>query len=233
MDQATSQATGQADVGDTKRRLLDAAGEIFSAKGFKASTVREICRTARANVAAVHYHFGDKEGLYKALLVEAFEAGLRRYPPNMGLKPEASAEERLYAFVHSFLLRMLGDERFAWCGKLMARELHEPTPTLDHIVERYIMPLSDQLRHIVAELLGGDANPNDQRCLLCAMSVVGQCQYVFRTRAIVDKLAPAMRFDEDGVSGLASHVTSFSIAALKHLPRESGLTANRRSQQSC
>lgn len=208
----------RADVGDTKRRLLDAAGAIFSEKGFKASTVREICRLAKANVAAVHYHFGDKEGLYKALLVEAFEAGLRRYPPHLGLGPEASAEERLFAFVHSFLLRMLGGERFAWCGKLMARELHEPTPALDHIVERYIMPLSEQLRHIIAEILNDGTKPGDPRCLFCAMSVVGQCQYVYRTRAIVDRLAPSMLLSENGVSALAQHVTSFSIAALKHLP---------------
>lgn len=208
----------RADYGDTKRRLMEAAGEIFSEKGFKAATVREICRMAKANVAAVHYHFGDKEGLYKSLLVEAFEAGLLRYPPHMGLGPQATAEERLYAYVHSFLLRMLGSERFAWCGKLMARELHEPTQALDHIVERYIMPLAEQLRVIVAEILGNGAKPEDRRTLYCAMSVVGQCQYVFRSQAIVGKVAPTLRFDEQGIADLAQHVADFSIAALHNLP---------------
>lgn len=210
----------RADVGDTKRRLLDAAGAIFSDKGFKAATVREICRMAKANVAAVHYHFGDKEGLYKALLVEAFEAGLRRYPPHMDLGPEATGEQRLYAYVHSFLLRMVGSERFAWCGKLMARELHEPTQALDHIVERYIVPLAEQLRAIVAEILGGDAKPGDKRTLYCAMSVVGQCQHVIRSQAIVGKLTPSIRFDEEGIAALAKHIAGFSIAALHHLPQQ-------------
>jgi len=94
---------------DTKRRLMEAAGAVFSEQGFKAATVRTICRQAKANVAAVHYHFGGKEGLYTALLSEAFEAGLRRNPPDMGLPATAPAEERLFAFIHSFLLRMLGD----------------------------------------------------------------------------------------------------------------------------
>lgn len=209
----------QVEPGDTKRRLMDAAGEVFSEKGFKAATVREICRVARANVAAVHYHFGDKEGLYKALLVEAFENGLRRYPPGMNLGPEASCEERLFAFVHSFLLRMLGSERFAWCGKLMARELHEPTEALDHIVDRYILPLTEQLRTIVAEVLGGDAKPADPRTLQCAMSVVGQCQYIFRSRSVIARLIPGLRFDEAGIETLARHITTFSLSALKHMPR--------------
>jgi TetR/AcrR family transcriptional regulator, regulator of cefoperazone and chloramphenicol sensitivity len=208
------------DQGDTKRRLLEAAGDIFSDKGFKAATVREICRMARANVAAVHYHFGDKEGLYKSLLVEAFETGLRHYPPDMGLPAGAPADARLYAFVHSFLLRMLGTERFAWCGKLMARELQEPTPALDHIVERYILPLSARLRVIVAELLGGGADPDSRRAMFGSMSIVGQCQYVFRSRAVVDRLVPDVTLDSAGIAALARHITDFSIAALRNLPGE-------------
>jgi AcrR family transcriptional regulator len=209
----------QVELTDTKRRLMDAAGEIFSEKGFKAATVREICRHAKANVAAVHYHFGDKAGLYKSLLVEAFEAGLKRYPPHMNLGPEASGEQRLYAFIHSFLLRMLGGERFAWCGKLMARELQEPTEALDHIVERYIRPLSEQLRSIVAEVLGNGAQPDDHRTQYCAMSVVGQCQYVFRSRSVIGRLIPSMRFDEAGIAALAQHIADFSLSALKNMPK--------------
>jgi len=201
---------------DTKRRLMDAAGEVFSKQGFKTATVRTICRMARANVAAVHYHFGGKDGLYAALLSEAFEAGLRRHPPDMGLPPDAPAEERLFAFIHSFLLRMLGEGRYAWCGKLVAREMHEPTQALDHIVERHILPLSTQLRGIVAEILGGGTRADDPLTRLCGMSIVGQCQYVFRSRAIVDRLAPGMSFDEAGIRALANHITRFSLCALKH-----------------
>jgi TetR/AcrR family transcriptional regulator, regulator of cefoperazone and chloramphenicol sensitivity len=206
------------DTGDTKRRLLDAAGAVISEKGFRAATVREICRLAKANVAAVHYHFGDKEGLYKALLEEAFEAGLRRFPADMGLPADSPAEERLHAFVHSFLLRTLSSERFAWCGKLMSREVQEPTPALDHVVERYIMPMAERLRGIVAELLGQGARPDDPRSLSCTMSVIGQCQFLFRARPLVDRLAPGLRFDEAGIDAMARHISDFSLSALRNMP---------------
>ncbi|OGR34179.1 MAG: hypothetical protein A2051_01270 [Desulfovibrionales bacterium GWA2_65_9] len=201
---------------DTKRRLLEAAGEVFSKQGFKAATVRTICRMAHANVAAVHYHFGGKDGLYSALLSEAFENGLMRHPPDMGLPASAPAEQRLFAFIHSFLLRMLGDGKSAWCGKLMAREMFEPTQALSQVVERHILPLSAYLRAIVAEIIGNGAKPDDTLTRQCGMSIVGQCQYIFRSRAIIDVLAPEMRFDETGIRTLAKHITRFSLCALKN-----------------
>jgi AcrR family transcriptional regulator len=49
----------RADEQQTRRRILDAATRQFVVKGYKHVTIREICREARANVAAVNYHFRD------------------------------------------------------------------------------------------------------------------------------------------------------------------------------
>ena len=54
----------------TRQRLLEAAAEVFAAEGFHTATVRQICARAKANVAAIHYHFGSKEELYLELLRE-------------------------------------------------------------------------------------------------------------------------------------------------------------------
>jgi TetR/AcrR family transcriptional regulator, regulator of cefoperazone and chloramphenicol sensitivity len=48
---------------ETRLQLLEAAGEVFAEVGFRDATVREICRRADANIAAINYHFGDKENL--------------------------------------------------------------------------------------------------------------------------------------------------------------------------
>ena len=58
---------------ETRERLLKAAAQLFADRGFKKVTVRDICRAARANVAAVNYHFGDKSGLYREVLQLAIE----------------------------------------------------------------------------------------------------------------------------------------------------------------
>ena len=59
----------------TKTRLLEAAGEEFADKGFEGATVRVICDRAGVNLAAVNYHFGDKEHLYVQALLHAHRCG--------------------------------------------------------------------------------------------------------------------------------------------------------------
>ncbi len=52
---------------DTREKLLDAAERCFAAKGYQATSLRELTRQAGANLAAVHYHFGSKEDLALAV----------------------------------------------------------------------------------------------------------------------------------------------------------------------
>src|ERR671922_420589 len=101
---------------DTRQRLLEAAGEVFAGRGFRAATVCDICQRAGANVAAVNYYFGDKEHLYAAVLRYTFRYAIQKYPPTLGLGAAATAEERLQAFIRSFLLRLLGKGLPAWPG---------------------------------------------------------------------------------------------------------------------
>lgn len=53
---------------DTKKALLEAACALFAEKGFEQVSVREITGLAGANVAAVKYHFGSRDGLMDAVV---------------------------------------------------------------------------------------------------------------------------------------------------------------------
>lgn len=53
---------------ETRREILDAAEESFAASGFTGATTREVAGRAGVNVATLHYHFGNKEGLYRAVI---------------------------------------------------------------------------------------------------------------------------------------------------------------------
>lgn len=150
-------SNGREDV--TRQRLLAAAGEIFSCKGFDAATVREITRLAKVNLAAIHYHFGSKERLYQAVLEYVHREANRRYPPDLGL-PEGGndPETRLYASVRALFLRLFDKGRHVWLHRLMAREMAEPSSNLAGLVERCLAPANAVLRDIVADILGPDAS---------------------------------------------------------------------------
>ncbi len=177
---------------ETRQNLLEAAGHVFAEVGFRAATVREICQRAGANIAAVNYYFGDKEKLYSEVLRFSQQRALEKYPPDFGLKSHAPAEQRLNAFIHSFLLRIFDESPVARHAKLMAREMIEPTSALDSLVVERIRPQAHQLSEIVRQLLGPRANKELIR--LSAMSIVGQCLFYHHCRPVVQRLFPEQKF---------------------------------------
>jgi AcrR family transcriptional regulator len=198
----------------TRRHLLEAAGEVFAEEGFRAATVREICQRAGANVAAINYHFGDKETLYVEVLRYAHGRALGKYPLLLGLPETAPPREKLHAFVLSLLSRIFEKGPNSWHGRLMSREMIEPTPALDSLIEERIRPMSNVLWKIISEIL--NCPPTDQRVLSCAFSVLSQCVFYKHCRPAVVKLFPGLLpEDPEAVAMLADHITRFSLAAMK------------------
>ena len=143
---------------ETRQRLLEAAGEIFAARGYRQATVREICRRAKANVAAVNYHFRDKEGLYAEVLEDAHRRALEKYPLDSPEYEALPAAGRLRVFIRHTVFKLFDDDTSAHRFKLMAWEMIEPTAALDSLVANIIRPLEQRLTAIVRELLGPGAD---------------------------------------------------------------------------
>ena len=130
---------------ETRERLLTAAARLFADRGFKKVTVRDICRAARANVAAVNYHFGDKLGLYREVLQRRSTRCGRRPMPRARPGAGQPAEEQLRRYIRVSLHRVVGPQRHAWIPRLIYREMADPTPALDALVEQGIRPRIDYL----------------------------------------------------------------------------------------
>jgi hypothetical protein len=128
----------------------------------------------------------------------------------------AAPEEKLRAFIHSFLLRIFEKDSSAWYGKLMSREMIEPTAALDSIITEKIRPMAEQLRGIVAEILRRP--PADESVRLCGFSIVSQCVFYHHCGPVMTRLYPDQPpLDAAGVARLADHITQFSLAALRDL----------------
>ncbi|MBX3410953.1 MAG: CerR family C-terminal domain-containing protein [Phycisphaeraceae bacterium] len=212
-ESAPAQAREEAHA--TFRRLLDAAGEVFASRGFRDATVREICGAAGANVAAVNYHFGDKAGLYRAVLRETHRAA--QEPDPSLLDPNADPQARLYAFVHGMIRKVLDQGRPSWHGRLMAREMVEPTDALDIILEESIRPSWGVLVDIVSRLLG---QPRDAAVTVrCAMSIVGQCVSQRHCRPVMERLGIAEPRDAAALASLAAHITQYSLGGIERARR--------------
>ncbi len=204
-------------AGATREGLLAVAAVAFAESGFRAAKVREICRRAGANVAAVNYHFGGKEALYLEVLRRSLRDMLERHPVDGGVPADAPAGDRLRGFVRSFLSRTMATGRDACFGRLLARELMEPTPALDVLVASEIRHLAGRLEGIVGDLLGPGAAEGARR--ICVASVVGQIVFYQHCRPVVSRLFPDLDFAPAHLDRLAEHITRFSLAGIREVAR--------------
>lgn len=196
----------------TRDAIMEAAGKIFAEEGYPKATVRDICRQAGANIAAINYHFGDKKGLYLAVLKHYQELSFQTYPPNLGIEKTQRPEEKLKAFIRSFLMRIMDEGRPAWFGKLLAREFTQPTWAFDILVKETIRPSFEILTSIVAALLSKGAKEREVR--LCSMSIVGQCLYFRHSHPVISRLFPGEVFGPEQIDELTEHIHLFSLRGL-------------------
>ncbi len=194
----------------TKQRLLESAGEEFAEKGLELARVRAICDRAGANLAAVNYHFGDKENLYLEALREAHRCGLDREDPS-GVE-DLPPHERLRAFIHHFLGRVLSmNHPESWQNRLMMREMLAPTQFADILVREVIRPRFDRMKGLLRAIC---PEADDKRLNALVFSVIGQCLHYKMARAVTERLIGAEAYQSLGLDYLTDHITGFCLAAL-------------------
>ncbi len=215
----------RSDGQETRQNLLAAAGKIFAAKGFRETTIAEICKQAEANTAAVSYHFGSKEALYVESWRYAFTRSLSIYPPDGGIPAEAPAEKRLHGRIRAIMRRIRDPQSHDF--DIFHKEMANPTGLLAMAMQESMEQIFNGLTLLVCELVGKKSD--SQEVQLCAMSIRAQCFGPLlhaRCRKGVQGL-PATGLEPllENVEQLADHVTRFSLAGIQalrhHHPQQS------------
>jgi TetR/AcrR family transcriptional regulator, regulator of cefoperazone and chloramphenicol sensitivity len=201
---------------ETRERLRSSAERLFAERGFKSVTVREICRAARANVAAVNYHFGDKLGLYREVLRIAIDAMRDATEAARRAGEGQEADEQLRRYIALFLSRLLapGHETV---HQLINREISDPTPALDDLVQQGVKPRLEYLSGVISSMIG--CEPSDPRVLRCVLSVQSQSVMYARPNPIAERLGFKFRPTPSQIDEAARHIAEFSVAGIHAVGR--------------
>jgi len=196
---------------DTRQRLIESAAVLFAAEGFENVTVREICKASNANVAAINYHFGDKVGLYRAVINVAISSMLETNELAQRAGDGLPPEDRIRSFVRVFIGRLSSDGPLAWIHRLMAREFERPTEALDQVMTQVVKPRLSYLSSVAGEIMG--LTPADVRVQRCIGSLQMQCFMAARqVPASFEKTFGAAARDVDGT---VSHIAEFSLGGMR------------------
>ena len=148
----------------TREKLLTCAGRLIAAKGYEATTSKEICELAGTNLAAVNYHFGSRDGLYLAVLKEfhqrMFSIDMLRELLDRDLPPA----EKLRILIRQTIGYIT--DRQHWPMRVWLREVINPSPLWPQIVEENLQPKVDLAFELMSELTGLPADSPDLKPLL-------------------------------------------------------------------
>ena len=214
----------------TPARLLDAAAELFARHGFHGTSVRDIAERAGANVAAGHYHYGSKEGLYLEVLRAQFaqvrgeleRRGATRPAPALRRATRAELVNLLEARITTMLEVMLGPPPSAH-GQLMLREMCDPTDAMPMIVAEFIAPQTREMEQLVARLLPDAGHETVSQIVF---SIVGQVLFYRFTMPMLLMMRRASRYPRGFARRTARHITRFSLHAID------GVAADHRKRRA-
>jgi AcrR family transcriptional regulator len=167
---------------DARRRLVDAALEIFGAHGFDGASTRILAEKAGVNLAAIPYYFGGKEGLYRATAEYIVEANNRELAPVLTRITGALAATRrptrqvaaqlLHDLLERFSWLLIGSDQAERWSNFVMREQMQPGAAFEILYSGIMRPVTLTCARLLGILFQRSAD--DPRIAIRAQSILGQ-----------------------------------------------------------
>lgn len=196
----------------TRKRLIEAAIEIFGVNGFDGTSTRMLAERAQANLGAIPYYFGGKAGLYRAAaqhIADGLSAKMLATVTEVesALKDRNLAHSQLFELLDRLMVRtfaaiVLGSaEADSWCY-FIVREQMQPREGFEILYRSVMARIQRLCVTLVARIL--DVPEDDPRNSIRAMTIMGEIM-IFRTaRAATLKRLGWSRFTAERLAEVQS-----------------------------
>jgi AcrR family transcriptional regulator len=168
---------------DTRLRILRTALQVFATEGYEGASTRTLAQRANVNLPALQYYFGNKEGLYQAVVDQISERVERRVAPVTeqirstlanGEMSRRQALDLLCRMLDAFVALVTDQTSPDWESRaqFFARAEIEPQPALDTLHERVTRQIVTPCAVLIGRLT--DQPPDAEQTLLRTVAVIGQ-----------------------------------------------------------
>jgi len=199
----------------TKERLLKTAESLFATKGYYAVSVREITQAAECNLAAVNYHFGNKQNLYLAVFRHCFiprgKKIHRCFTNAMAPLDSPSTADIIKALAGAFLEGPITEKERFHHSQLISREMAAPTAAFNILMEQAFRPLFNDLLNYLRTAL--PEIKNEEMMLLNIFSIFSMILHFSFARPLISSIT-GQNYDKDFKTKLINHITDFALHGL-------------------
>lgn len=211
----------------TRERILEAAGELFAADGYAQTTAKAIADRAEVSLTLINYHFDGREGLYRAVLIEAH----RRLGKLSDLRDLAESElpatAKLRVLIYG-LVRPATKRQPGWHINVLAKEIFAPSAHFPVLFEAEVPPKLAIIKQILSDIT---AIPADDPALVrCVISVLAPCSMLLvAARGAPGPLDEVRRMPREAI---VNHLHTYALAGLEAIAREHGRREPPRSDRA-
>lgn len=199
----------------TRAALIKAATAVFAEHGYEGGSVRLITQRALANQAAVNYHFGGKEGLYREVLLVA----TKTLEQNSFLSPEEvdarSPEEALRLYLHQFLLPLVKRDRVCSYLRIFAWESVRPSEPFNAFIATSPPRIFRLAERVVRRFLPDDAPA--ETVTFTTLWLAQQPMFFVREAERLARPPFSLKFDDASLERLVDTLTSLSLRGLANI----------------
>jgi AcrR family transcriptional regulator len=192
----------------TSDKIIKAASRAFAEAGFQGASVRQIVARADVNQAAINYHFGSKEELYRAVLQKALHVLMQDEPAGQ----DDSREAALRRFVRQQLRPMIARDESSDYLRIFGWETVRPSPVFRKFMAMEAAPFFTSVMTLVRRFLPDGAS--DQEAVLGALWLFGQCSIFVRNREQLANPPMLLKLDNSLVESLVDTITGWAIGGL-------------------
>jgi AcrR family transcriptional regulator len=196
----------------TRRNIIDAATKIFAEKGYDDASVRAITRKAGANQAAITYHFGGKDGLYREVLKMAFAAFNELFTLDPLEIERMKREEAVRIFLQQQFLPLRRRNGFGRFLKIFSWETVNRSRVFESYVSIEPLPIFALAKAIVAKFLPPAAS--SETVLIISIWFVQQATIFIRDFDRLSKPPLNLSIDDLFVDRLICIVTQLLLSGL-------------------
>jgi TetR/AcrR family transcriptional regulator, regulator of cefoperazone and chloramphenicol sensitivity len=203
----------------TREKIIKAASRAFARNGYDGASIRTIVAAADVNQAAINYHFGSKEGLYRAVLQAALLALMNDDGGGRG-DGALSREAALRRFLRQQLRPMISGDELSAYVRIFGWETLKPSPVFRKFMAREAAPFFADATELVRRFLPDGAS--DKQAVVGALWLFGQCSIFVRNAQQLSRPPFRLALDERFVDWLADTMAAWAAGGLGRLPAAAG-----------
>ncbi|MCP4578674.1 MAG: TetR/AcrR family transcriptional regulator [Deltaproteobacteria bacterium] len=200
----------------TRKKLIESAGRLFSEKGFKGVTVRDIAKGAKTHLSALNYHFRSKDALYREVLLEACRSDAVSENDRKQLL-KLDPKKALFLLVKESLKVYIARGPSNWRPVVLTRECRDPGPVFDEVVQNYFKPETDFLARIIGSAV--EKSGQEPRVRFAALSMIGLLETFGLYGRLMEAVAPGMADHLKKKDEMARQIVHLVIEAADPSPR--------------